>query len=129
MKYIIYILLFFLVGCETKSVYKHHSPTQVETAAKKSQQIIENRKALIQNIPLLDKAKYFETRIFSKMHPVHRFAPKLYKHGIPGKLRMDMTALFLSSQVFQFIATKDKKTNVSDASDDEYTGGQITLEL
>ncbi|MCM8542615.1 MAG: hypothetical protein NE328_20280 [Lentisphaeraceae bacterium] len=110
MKHIIYILLFFLVGCETKSVYKHHSPTQVETAAKKSQQIIENRKALLQNIPLLEKAKYFETHIFSKMHPIHRFTPKLYNHGIPGKLRMDMTALFLSSQVFKFIATKDKKT-------------------
>ncbi|MCM8528390.1 MAG: hypothetical protein NE327_17840 [Lentisphaeraceae bacterium] len=110
MRIFVYICIFLLVGCETKSVYNHYSEDAARIKAAQSEKIIQNRQAILQNVSLLEKAEYFEKFILKKMHPTHRFSPKLYSKGIPGKLRMDMTGLFLSALVFKYLATEEEKT-------------------
>ena len=109
MKILILLCVFTLSSCETKSVFKHHSPKVIESKFLKSKQTIQNRKSLLLNVNLEQKALFFEKYIIERMHKTHKFAPKLYIDGKPGKLRMDMTALFLSALAFKYAVTKEAK--------------------
>ena len=109
MKYFIPLLIFLIAACETKSVHKHHSPEILEAKVIQSRQVISKRQRLLEDVNLEQKAVFFEDYILKKMHPDHKFAPKLYIEGKPGKLRMDMTALFLSALAFKYAVTENPK--------------------
>jgi len=106
MKALLILLIFLLSSCETKSVYKHHGSSSIEANFLKSQQVLSNRKALLNETTLDQKADLFEKYILKRMHPKYMLAPKLYIEGKPGKLRMDMTALFLSALAYKFACSK-----------------------
>ena len=104
--------LILLSSCKTKSVLNYYEVDTLESRHIHSQNIIKNRKSLIAETSLEQKADFFEKYILKRMHPTHKLAPKLYIDDKPGKLRMDMTALFLSSLAFKYAVTKDSKDKI-----------------
>ena len=107
MRLLILTAIILTVSCRTKLASDQFNPLELKEKAEQSKKIILERKELISKTTLIQRAAIFESKILTRMHPTHKFAPKLYIDGSPGKLRMDMTCLFLSALAYKFAVTKD----------------------
>lgn len=107
MRLIILAAILLTVSCRTKLASDHFNKKELEEKASHTQKIITERKTLIDRTTLKQRAELFESTILSRMHPEHKFTPKLYINGSPGKLRMDMTCLFLSSLAYKYAVTRN----------------------
>lgn len=106
---LILYLIILLTSCSVYEVGDHYEKDELKEAVKKSYEVIESRKREAEKFTLEQKAEIFENRLKETFHEKYILIPKLFDGSPKPPLRIDTTALLLSSLAFKFYITQDNE--------------------